>query len=46
MERISTGIEELDKRLSGGYPANKATLITGISTSLKIPLLCFFFHLP
>ena len=35
MERISTGIEELDKKLSGGYPANKATLITGIAGSGK-----------
>lgn len=35
MERISTGIEELDRKLSGGYPVNKATLITGIAGSGK-----------
>jgi KaiC/GvpD/RAD55 family RecA-like ATPase len=35
MERISTGIEELDRKLSGGYPANKVTLITGIAGSGK-----------
>lgn len=35
MERISTGIEELDKKLSGGYPASKVTLITGIAGSGK-----------
>lgn len=35
MERVSTGIEELDRKLSGGYPANKVTLITGIAGSGK-----------
>lgn len=35
MERISTGIDELDRKLSGGYPANKVTLITGIAGSGK-----------
>lgn len=35
MERVSTGIEELDRKLSGGYPTNKVTLITGIAGSGK-----------
>ena len=35
MERVSTGIEELDRKLSGGYPVNKVTLITGIAGSGK-----------
>ena len=29
MERISTGISELDAKLSGGYPKGKAILLTG-----------------
>ncbi|HHV25342.1 MAG: ATPase domain-containing protein [Methanosarcina sp.] len=35
MERVSTGIEELDRKLSGGYPANKVTLVTGVAGSGK-----------
>ncbi|MCQ1536848.1 hypothetical protein FTO70_14440 [Methanosarcina sp. KYL-1] len=35
MERVSTGIDELDRKLSGGYPMNKVTLITGIAGSGK-----------
>ena len=35
MKRVSTGIEELDRKLSGGYPANKVTLITGVAGSGK-----------
>ncbi|GLI14805.1 hypothetical protein MTHERMMSTA1_19310 [Methanosarcina thermophila MST-A1] len=35
MDRLSTGIEELDRKLSGGYPVNKVTLITGIAGSGK-----------
>jgi archaeal flagellar protein FlaH len=35
MERVSTGIEELDRKLIGGYPVNKVTLITGIAGSGK-----------
>ena len=27
MDRVSTGIEELDRKLSGGYPVNKVTFI-------------------
>jgi len=35
MDRVSTGIEEPDRKLSGGYPVNKVTLITGIAGSGK-----------
>lgn len=35
MERVPTGVEELDRKLSGGYPANKVTLVTGIAGSGK-----------
>jgi len=44
MERISTGIEELDRKLSGGYPANKVTLITGIAGSGKTILGIHFIY--
>ncbi len=42
MERISTGIEALDTRLDGGYPAGKSVLIIGESGSGKT-LLCLHF---
>jgi KaiC/GvpD/RAD55 family RecA-like ATPase len=29
MERVPTGIDELDVKLSGGYPKGKAILVTG-----------------
>lgn len=35
MERISTGIENLDSKLGGGYPQGKGILITGIPGSGK-----------
>jgi KaiC/GvpD/RAD55 family RecA-like ATPase len=35
MERISTGISELDAKLSGGYPKGKAILLTGTPGSGK-----------
>ncbi|MDD4330745.1 MAG: ATPase domain-containing protein [Methanosarcinaceae archaeon] len=35
MERVSTGIEELDSKLSGGYPKKKVILITGVAGSGK-----------
>lgn len=44
MERVSTGIEELDKKLSGGYPVNKATLITGVAGSGKTIFGIHFIH--
>ncbi|MDM7918852.1 MAG: ATPase domain-containing protein [Methanosarcina sp.] len=44
MERVSTGIEELDKKLNGGYPVNKATLITGVAGSGKTIYGIHFLH--
>ena len=35
MERIPTGIAELDEKISGGYPKSKAMLITGAPGSGK-----------
>jgi len=35
MERVSTGIKELDSKLSGGYPGNRVILITGVAGSGK-----------
>lgn len=35
MERISTGLEKLDSKLQGGYPAGKGILITGNTGSGK-----------
>jgi KaiC/GvpD/RAD55 family RecA-like ATPase len=35
MERVSTGIAELDTKLSGGYPKGKGLLITGVSGAGK-----------
>ncbi|AKB61589.1 ATPase domain-containing protein [Methanosarcina mazei] len=44
MDRVSTGIEELDRKLSGGYPGNKATLITGVAGSGKTIYGIHFLH--
>ncbi len=44
MKRVSTGIEELDRKLSGGYPANKVTLITGVAGSGKTIFGIHFTH--
>lgn len=44
MERVSTGINELDSKLSGGYPFNKATLITGTAGSGKTIFGIHFIH--
>jgi archaeal flagellar protein FlaH len=44
MERVSTGIEELDRKLSGGYPKNKVTLITGIAGSGRTIFGIHFIH--
>jgi KaiC/GvpD/RAD55 family RecA-like ATPase len=44
MERVSTGIEELDRKLSGGYPVNKVTLVTGIAGSGKTIIGIHFIH--
>ena len=35
MERVSTGITELDAKLSGGYPKGKGLLVTGVSGAGK-----------
>ena len=35
MERISTGLSELDAKLEGGYPEGKAILVTGASGTGK-----------
>ena len=35
MERVPTGIAELDTKLSGGYPKGKGLLITGVSGAGK-----------
>jgi archaeal flagellar protein FlaH len=44
MERVSTGIEELDQKLSGGYPANKVIHVTGIAGSGKTIFGIHFIH--
>lgn len=44
MERVSTGIEELDRKLNGGYPINKVTLITGMAGSGKTIFGIHFIH--
>ena len=43
MERIPTGIAELDEKISGGYPKSKAMLITGAPGTGKT---IFGLHLP
>jgi KaiC/GvpD/RAD55 family RecA-like ATPase len=35
MERVPTGITELDVKLSGGYPKGKGLLVTGVSGAGK-----------
>jgi KaiC/GvpD/RAD55 family RecA-like ATPase len=35
MERVPTGIDELDVKLSGGYPKGKGLLVTGVSGAGK-----------
>lgn len=44
MERISTGIDMLDTKLSGGYPKDKVILVTGVSGSGKTILALHFLH--
>ena len=44
MERISTGLPKLDKKLEGGYPEGKGILITGNTGSAKTILGLHFLH--
>ena len=44
MERVSTGIEELDEKLGGGYPEGKMILVTGIYGSGKTIFELHFIH--
>lgn len=44
MDRVSTGIEELDRKLIGGYPVNKVILVTGIAGSGKTIFGIHFIH--
>jgi KaiC/GvpD/RAD55 family RecA-like ATPase len=44
MERISTGIEELDRSTGGGYPKGKGVLITGSAGSGKTIVALHFIH--
>jgi len=44
MERVPTGIAELDLKLSGGYPCGKAVLITGASGAGKTIFGLHFVH--
>jgi len=44
MERIPTGIAELDEKISGGYPKSKAMLITGAPGTGKTIFGLHFLH--
>ncbi len=44
MERVSTGIKELDGMMEGGYPRNRAMLLTGTTGSGKTILGLHFIH--
>jgi flagellar protein FlaH len=44
MERISTGIDDLDVKLKGGYPKNREILITGDSGTGKTIFGIHFIH--
>lgn len=44
MERVSTGIEELDKFIDGGYPKGKGVLITGSAGSGKTIVALHFIY--
>ncbi len=44
MERVSTGIRELDKFIGGGYPRGKSVLITGSAGSGKTIVAIHFIH--
>ena len=38
MERLSTGVKDLDEKISGGYPRNRSMLVSGTSGSGKTVL--------
>ena len=44
MERVSSGIGELDVKLGGGYPKGKGILITGVAGSGKTIFVLHFLH--
>src|SRR3990170_6304008 len=44
MERLSTGVKDLDEMISGGYPRNRSILVSGTSGSGKTVLGLHFIH--
>lgn len=44
MERMPTGIENLDKKISGGYPKGKGILVTGVPGAGKTIFGLHFLH--
>lgn len=44
MERVSTGIQELDRFISGGYPGGKSVLVTGSPGSGKTIIAIHFIY--
>ncbi len=44
MERLSTGVKDLDEKISGGYPRNRSILVSGTSGSGKTVLGIHFIH--
>ncbi len=44
MERLSTGVKDLDEKISGGYPRNRSMLVSGTSGSGKTVLGIHFIH--
>ena len=44
MERVRTGVDELDKKIEGGYPAGRTILVTGTTGSGKTILGLHFIH--
>ena len=44
MERLSTGLKDLDEKISGGYPRNRSILVSGTSGSGKTVLGLHFIH--
>jgi KaiC/GvpD/RAD55 family RecA-like ATPase len=44
MDRVSTGIPEIDKFIGGGYPKGKSVLITGSAGSGKTIVAIHFIY--